>query len=139
MLHSISFKNLPELTTITCSYNDLTNIDVTQNTKLRILYCYNNANLASIDLKNNSALFSLKCKNTKITTLDLSVCDEDIKSYLSPKPRKGLLILGVFTATIIHCKGKVQSSFGFYLYSFKPTYVLYYELSSMNLQLGDEL
>lgn len=63
----------------------------------------------------------------------------DIKSYLSPKPRKGLLILGVFTATIIHCKGKVQSSFGFYLYSFKPTYVLYYELSSMNLQLGDEL
>ena len=83
MLHSISFKNLPELTTITCSYNDLTNIDVTQNTKLRILYCYNNANLASIDLKNNSALFSLSCKNTKITTLDLSVCDEDIKSYLS--------------------------------------------------------
>lgn len=49
----------------------------------------------------------------------------DIKSYLSPKPRKGLLILGVFTVTIIHCKEMHETLNSAFIYT-RLSLLMYY-------------
>lgn len=59
------------LKTLSCSGNQLTNIDLSQNINLAYLNCYNNQ-LTSLDVSGNAALISLNCDNNLIKTLDLS-------------------------------------------------------------------
>ena len=55
-----------------CNYiQDLTTLNVSQNTELKVLYCNDNA-LTALDLTNNSALETLECGDNELTTLDLS-------------------------------------------------------------------
>ena len=51
--------------------NQITNLDVSQNTALTTLFCNGNP-LTSLDLSNNPALVHLSCQNSQITSLDLS-------------------------------------------------------------------
>lgn len=62
------FFNLQELY---CSYNQLTNLDVSGNSRLVNLYCSNNQ-LESLDISNNSNLTSIYCDNNQLISLDLS-------------------------------------------------------------------
>lgn len=59
------------LTSLECNDNNLTSLDVSNNTNLSILYCNNN-NLTSIDISNNTQLISFQCCCNSISTLDLS-------------------------------------------------------------------
>ena len=59
------------LTEFSCYGNQLTNIDLTQNTALIYLNCENNQ-LTSLDLSQNSALDILYCDNNQLTTLNLN-------------------------------------------------------------------
>jgi len=54
-----------------CDDDQLTNLDVSNNTALQHLSCSANQ-LTSLDISNNTALNYLYCGNNKLTTLDVS-------------------------------------------------------------------
>ena len=62
------FKNLSSLW---CYDNNLTTLDVSNNTELKILACDNNQ-LTSLDVSNNTALTELYCDDNQLTSLDVS-------------------------------------------------------------------
>ena len=53
-----------------CNTNNLTSLDVTQNTALTALYCYGNS-INSIDLSQNTALTQLDISNNNLNTLNV--------------------------------------------------------------------
>jgi hypothetical protein len=59
------------LTNLSCGSNQLTNLDVSNNTVLTFLGCYSNQ-LTSLDLSNNPALTVLGCFGNPLTSLDVS-------------------------------------------------------------------
>ena len=59
------------LTYLDCSYNQLTELDVTKNTALTNFKCYNN-NLTELDVTNNTELTYLDCEDQSISSLDVS-------------------------------------------------------------------
>ena len=59
------------LTDLDCAYNELTSLDVSQNTTLTELRCYDNQ-LTSLDISRNTALTALFCNNNQLTELDVS-------------------------------------------------------------------
>lgn len=62
------FENLLSLN---CNSLDLSDLDLSKNTKLISLECDNN-NLISLDLSNNNNLFSISCNDNKLTELTLA-------------------------------------------------------------------
>ena len=62
---------MPALTTLKCSGNNLTSLDLSKNPNLTTLYCGKNQ-LTSLDLSENPNLISLSCMNNQLTSLDLS-------------------------------------------------------------------
>lgn len=63
------FTNLEKLNVIYCE--SLSSLDVSKNTKLKELYCYNN-HLTSLSLSNNANLEVLYCYCNQLTRLDVS-------------------------------------------------------------------
>ena len=59
------------LTWLDCGSNQLTSLDVNNNTALTVFYCNNNQ-LTSLDVSNNTALTWLKCDDNQLTSLDVS-------------------------------------------------------------------
>lgn len=59
------------LTSLNCSGNTLSTLDVTKNTQLKELICIGN-NLTSLNLTYNSQLTQLNCSNNRISALDLT-------------------------------------------------------------------
>ncbi len=59
------------LTKLVCSKNKLTALDVSKNTALTKLYCANNQ-LTALDVSQNIALTELYCDNNQLTALDVS-------------------------------------------------------------------
>ena len=53
-----------------CSYNNLTELDLSQNTALQGLFCYSNQ-LKELDVRQNIALEGLYCYNNNLTALDV--------------------------------------------------------------------
>ena len=71
-LTSLDTSHNKKLGYLRCNYiQDLTTLNVSQNTELKVLYCNDNA-LTALDLTNNSALETLECGDNELTTLDLS-------------------------------------------------------------------
>ena len=64
-------KYFTALTQLYCNDNQLTSLDVSQNTRLEKLYCYENQ-LTSLDVSKNTALKYLDCYNNQLTSLDVS-------------------------------------------------------------------
>ncbi|MGN0638129.1 MAG: DUF4214 domain-containing protein [Huintestinicola sp.] len=54
-----------------CSYNEITELDVSKNTALETLDCDNNQ-LTSIDVSKNTALISLNCASNQIRSIDVT-------------------------------------------------------------------
>ena len=76
----VSFQNISDLTgiedfialdSLSCRGNQLTNLDVSNNTALFFLDCSFNQ-LTSLDLSNNTALTNLSCRSNQLTSIDLS-------------------------------------------------------------------
>ena len=64
-----------ELYYLDCSSNQLTSLDVSNNTNLQQLFCHNNK-LTSLNLLQNTNLQVLVCSNNRLTSLDMSASDE---------------------------------------------------------------
>ena len=56
---------------LSCAENQLTSLDVHQNAALQSLYCYNNQ-LTSLDVSKNTALEELSCNQNQLSSLDVS-------------------------------------------------------------------
>ena len=70
-LTSLDVSQNTALTTLYCSYNQLTSLDVSQNTALTVLHCRTNQ-LISLDVSQNTALTSLDCYFNQLISLDVS-------------------------------------------------------------------
>ena len=68
---SLNLNNNTALEFLSCYMNQLTSLDVTQNTALTDLNCYYNQ-LTSLDISQNTALTWFSCSNNQITSLDVS-------------------------------------------------------------------
>ena len=66
---------------LNCSYNQLTELDVSQNTALTTLRCNGNQ-LKTLDLSQNTALTELDCSDNQLSTLDLSQNTALASAYL---------------------------------------------------------
>ena len=66
-----SFTNL---TLLNCSKNQLTSLDVSQNTVLSYLSCSENQIAGSLDLSNNPGLTSIYCSKNQLTSIDVTNC-----------------------------------------------------------------
>ena len=70
-LTSLDVSNNTALTVLDCSSNQLTSLDVSNNTALTWLDCEDNE-LTSLDVSNNTALTGLDCSSNQLTSLDVS-------------------------------------------------------------------
>jgi hypothetical protein len=70
-LTALDVSNNTALTNLTCSYNQLTALDVSKNTALIDLQCISNQ-LTALDVSNNTALTNLTCSFNQLTELDVS-------------------------------------------------------------------
>ena len=68
--HTITIKG-ENITHLTCSKNQLTNLNVSKNTVLQHLHCSNNQ-LTNLDISANTALTSLICAYNQLSSLDVS-------------------------------------------------------------------
>jgi PKD repeat protein/Leucine-rich repeat (LRR) protein len=64
-------QNFTSLTSLNCSFNNLTSLNVSKNVALTNLNCFTNK-LTSLDVTNNLALTTLNCAANKITSLDVA-------------------------------------------------------------------
>ncbi len=59
------------LTSLNCSDNLLTSLNISSNSALTALHCYNNS-IGNIDFSNNTSLTDLRCFGNQLTSLDVS-------------------------------------------------------------------
>jgi hypothetical protein len=108
------------LTSLNCSQNNLTSIDVSQNTLLQFFYCSNN-NLSALNVSQNIGLKYLMCSGNNLTSLDLSSninltnlwCDENQISSLNISQNNLLLIFNCYandltSLDVSHCANLVE-------------------------------
>ena len=70
-LTSLDVSQNTALTNLSCGINQLTNLDVSKNTALTVLNCGNNQ-LTSLDVSQNTALTRVYCNSNQLTSLDVS-------------------------------------------------------------------
>ena len=70
-LTSLNISNNTLLTYLKCDDNQLTNLDVSNNTNITELQCDNNQ-ITNLDLGNNTALTNLNCATNQLASLDVS-------------------------------------------------------------------
>ena len=88
-LTSLNVSNNTILTNLSCMANQLTSLDVSGCTALTVLWCANNQ-LTSLDVSSNTALTDLSCSINQLTSLDVSNntaltilrCDENQLTFL---------------------------------------------------------
>ena len=101
VLTAQTVKIIGDCTSLNCSENGITSIDLSNNSKLTSLYCASNK-LTVLDLSNNSGLTSLNCESNKLTSLDLSnksgltslLCDKNQLTSLDLSKNSKLYVLG---------------------------------------------
>ena len=69
-LTTLDLSNNTKLENLACGNNQLTELNVENNTELTFLSCYSNQ-LTKLDLSNNTKLERLFCSNNQLTSLDL--------------------------------------------------------------------
>ena len=88
-LKKLDLSSCPNLEILDCSYAWLNNLDLTENTKLKILSCGNNPILKSVNLSSNILLEEFGIGSDSLTNLDIS------KNY-------NLKILGINSSLMPH-------------------------------------
>lgn len=72
-LTSLDLSGCPNLESLDCGYNNLTSLDLSRCPKLTDLDCQDN-NLASLDVSGCSELGTLRCEGNNLTSLNVSGC-----------------------------------------------------------------
>jgi len=70
-LSNLNISNNTQLQLLNCSINNLTDLNVSQNTQLQNLWCSGNQ-IVNLDVSENTLLDNLQCHANQLTSLDLS-------------------------------------------------------------------
>ena len=97
------------LTYLDCSWNQLTSLDVSQNTALGTFYCQNNQ-LISLDVSQNTALGGFLCANNLLTNLDVSGSPALTHLACYNNQLTSLNISGATALTDLNCNGNQLTS-----------------------------
>ena len=81
-LTKLNVEKNTDLTDLRCYDNQLTELNVENNTDLIYLYCYNNQ-LTELNIENNTALITLQCYDNQLTELNVEGCTDltDLRCY----------------------------------------------------------
>jgi len=90
------------LTSLSCGSNQLTTLDVSQNTALTSLSCGSNQ-LTTLDVSQNTALTSLSCGSNQLTELDISRNTALTSLYCNGNQLTELDVKGFATLTLLRC------------------------------------
>jgi len=90
------------LNALDCSYNQLTSLDLSQNTALTFLFCWTNQ-LTSLDVSGATALTTLSCPYNQLTSLDVSVATALIELYCPSNQLTSLDVSGATALTSLYC------------------------------------
>jgi Leucine-rich repeat (LRR) protein len=96
-------EDFTSLIVLYCEDNNLSTLDISNNTALRNLYCSNN-NLSTIDISNNVALVNLQLENNNISEIDLSNNTLLIYLYLSSNNLTSLDISNNLALRVLTCE-----------------------------------
>ena len=97
------FTNLEKLD---CSYNSLTSLNVTKNTKLTILACAINQ-LKTLTLSSNSELKELSCGSNQLTELNVSACKQLERLYCAKNKLTKLNFRDCEELKLVSCQGNM--------------------------------
>ena len=97
------------LTQLKCYRNNLTSLDVTQNTSLTVLHCVNNL-IASLDVTRNTSLVQLFCSNNPITSLDVTQNTNLTKLYCNTTQLTTLDVRQNTSLTVLNCSSAQLSN-----------------------------
>ena len=92
-----------------CLYNQLTSLDVSQNTALETLFCRINQ-LTSLDVSRNTALTYLSCAVNELTSLDVSANTELTDLACNSNELTSLDVSRNTTLTYLDCDGNLLTS-----------------------------
>jgi len=114
-LTSLDVSNNSELRFLNCNHNQLSSLDISNNAELKFLYCNMNQ-LSSLDISRNTALTDIECYNNQLATLDLSkntklehlFCNDNQLTSLIVSPNCALT---GFTCYRNQIKGKAMDEF----------------------------
>lgn len=98
----------PNVTELRCYNNKLTSLDISKNTKLRILYCYSNQ-LTSLDVSNNPKLELINPKDNLLTSIDVSKNPELINLCVIRNRITSLDVSNNPNLTYLMCRGNSLS------------------------------
>lgn len=105
----LNVSNNTQLTYLYCNYNNLSSLDVSNNTQLIYLSCpYNNLSL--LDVSNNTQLTNLLCHDNNLSTLDISNNTQLTDFYCSDNKLSSLNILSNTQLSIFDCNSNNLSS-----------------------------
>ena len=102
-LTSLDVSQNTALTKLDCRGNQLTSLDVSQNTALTKLDCFSNQ-LTSLDVSQNTALTKLDCSWTQLTSLDVSQNTALTKLDCKYNQLTSLNVSGCTALTDLDCK-----------------------------------
>ena len=92
-----------------CSYNNLTSLDLSNNTNLTNVYCSDNQ-LTSLVLANNSSIFQFRCENNNLSTLDLSTVSVSFDLDCSFNQLTSLDLSGCYNLFTLNCSNNLLDS-----------------------------
>lgn len=102
-------KYFTALTELSCGQNQLTSLNLSNNTALTDLHCVAN-DLTSLDLSNNTALEYLNCKSNDLTTLDVSKSTALTQLYCGDNQLTTLDVNNCADLTELSCKDNQLTS-----------------------------
>ena len=102
-LTSLDVSQNTALTWLDCGGNELTSLDVSQNTALTTLRCGGNQ-LTSLDVSQNTALTTLDCEKNQLTRLDVSGCSVLTKLWCYENQLTSLDASGCSALTTLDCQ-----------------------------------
>ena len=79
-LTSLDISQNTNLYKLNCRYNQISALDVTQNTALKMLNCNDNV-ITALDVSQNTELVNLACEDNQLTSLDVSN-NSDLKYFI---------------------------------------------------------
>ena len=106
---SISFAGLTKLTALSCSFNQLTSLDISKNTALKQLYCDNNQ-LSKLNVNKNKKLDALFCGDNQLSSLDVSKNKKLEVLHCSDNQLSSLDVRKNTELQYLHCGGNQLSS-----------------------------
>ncbi len=111
-LTNINLTQNTALITLNCGLNQLTSLDISQNVNLEVLSCYTNQ-LTSIDVSNNTALQGIYCHTNLLTNLDVSANVSLLELYCHTNSISALDVATNSNLQALYCYGNQITTLDF--------------------------